>query len=81
VVSVFLPLISGYIAADFPTPTIAYYGKCYEACPLTTADEDQKNNSSSGEDDGEDGEDGDDSNSNKSLFCKTSCPLSKPFVI
>jgi hypothetical protein len=82
-----LPLISGYVAADFPTPEIAYYGKCYEVCPLTSEDDDQKNksSSSSGGDDDEDGEDDGDSNSNndndnKSLFCKTSCPLSRPFV-
>jgi len=87
-VSLFLQLIPGYLAADFPTPEIAYYGKCYEACPLTSEDEDQKNKSSSGGDDGEDedeeddddGGDDEDSTSNKSLFCKTSCPLSRPFV-
>ena len=61
-VSLFLSLISGYQDTDLPTPKIAYYGKCYEACPFTSQDQDIlfNNNSSTGSNITEEEEDDDD---------------------
>lgn len=68
VASVFLPLVSGYIDSDLPASKIAYFGKCYEACPFTSLAQDSSYNASSG------------SSSDSDIYCKTACPFSKPYV-
>ena len=58
-------MISGYLDTDLPTSKIAYFGKCYEACPFTSLAQDSSYNASAG---------------NDNTYCKTSCPFTTPYV-
>lgn len=72
-----MPLITGYLDTDLPTSKIPYFGKCYETCPFTSLTQDSSYfASSSGNADDEE----DDGDYDSNMYCKTSCPLTKPFV-